>query len=252
MRMNQIEKPESRVALITGGVRGIGRAVSVALAQRGWTVAVCYRANAAAAAEFEAKLRDVGARAVVLCADVSVPADAESLVRQVEDTCGRIDALVNCVGRYHRIHLMEESIDTWHSEFDNNLHPAFYLGRAVVPGMIRRKWGRIVNFSMVNADQHVGQPYVTAHYIAKIGVAVLTKSLAKIVAPHGITANIISPGFIDTGNIPPEEVARSIKGIPAGYMGTAEDAAGAVLYLLSDEARYINGANIQVSGAWGI
>jgi len=250
--MNPIEKPEPRVALITGGVRGIGRAVALALAQRGWTLAVCYRSNADAAAEFESMLRGLGATATVLCADVSVPAGAEALIRQVEETCGRIDALVNCVGRYHRVHLMEETIETWLAEFDNNLHPAFYLSRTVVPGMMRRGWGRIVNFSMVNADQHVGQPYVTAHYISKIGVAVLTRSLAKIVAPHGITANIISPGFVDTGNIPEEEIARSIKGIPAGYMGSAEDAAGAVLYLLSDEARYINGANIQVSGAWGI
>ncbi len=251
--MAQIEKPENpRVALITGGVRGIGRAVALELAQRGWTVAVCYRTNADAAAEFEAKLHAIGANAMVLQADVSLPKGAELLVHQVEDACGRIDALVNCVGRYHRIHLMEETLETWHSEFDNNLHPAFYLSRAVVPGMIQRKWGRIVHFSMVNADQHVGQPYVTAHYIAKIGVAVLTRSLAKIVAPHGITANIISPGFIDTGNIPLEEVSRSIKGIPAGHMGTAEDAAGAVLYLLSDAACYVNGANIQVGGAWGI
>jgi 3-oxoacyl-[acyl-carrier protein] reductase len=251
--MNQMEKPAgSRVALITGGVRGIGRAVSIALAKSGWTVAVCYRTNDAAAGELKAALNDTGANAQVHRADVSVPQEAESLIRQVEETHGRIDALVNCVGSYHRIHLMQESIESWHSEFANNLHPAFYLSRAVVPGMIRRQWGRIVNFSMVNADQHVGQPYVTAHYISKIGVAVLTRSLAKIVAPHGITANVISPGFIDTGNIPPEEIDRSIKGIPAGYMGKAEDAAGAVLYLLSDEAHYVNGANIQVSGAWGV
>jgi 3-oxoacyl-[acyl-carrier protein] reductase len=251
--MEAKEQPvKSRVALITGGVRGIGRAVALALAKRGWTVAACYRSNEAAAAELDAMLRAIGARGMVTGSDVSVPQNAEFLVRQVEDEYGGIDALINCVGAYHRVHLMQESIEGWHSMFDNNLHPVFYLSRAVAPGMMRRKWGRIVNFSMVNADQHAGQPYVTAHYIAKIGVIVLTRSLAKILAPHGITANAISPGFIETGNVPQEELSRSFQCIPAGYMGTPDDAAGAVLYLLSEEARYVNGTNIQLSGAWGV
>jgi 3-oxoacyl-[acyl-carrier protein] reductase len=136
--------------------------------------------------------------------------------------------------------------------FDNNLHPVFYLSRAAARGMIRRKWGRIINFSMVNADQLVGQPFITAHYIAKTGVIILTRSLAKELAPHGITANSISPGFIDTGSVPKEELSLSYKNIPAGYLGDPRDAVGAVSYLLSDEARYVNGTNIHVSGAWGI
>ena len=240
------------VALITGGVRGIGRAISLALAQRGWTVAACYRKSEKAAAELNLMLRDMGATALLVRTDVSVPDEAEALVRQVEDEYGRIDALINCIGSYHRVHLMQESVEGWHSMFDNNLHPVFYLTRAVAPGMIQRKWGRIINFSMVNADQHVGQPYITAHYIAKIGVIVLTRSLAKILAPHGITANSISPGFIETGSVPQEELSRSFQSIPAGYMGTPDDAVGAVLYLLSDEARYVNGTNIHLSGAWGV
>jgi len=251
--MTAIEETGSaRVALVTGGVRGIGRAVALALAQSGWTVAACYRTNDGAAAEFELMLRKGGAKGMVRRADVSVPQNAESLVRQVENEYGRIDALINCIGAYHRVHLMQESIESWHAEFNNNLHPVFYLSRAAAPGMIQRNWGRIINFSMVNADQHVGQPYVTAHYIAKIGVSVLTRSLAKILAPHGTTANTISPGFIDTGSVPQQELSRSIQSIPAGHMGAPEDAVGAVLYLLSDEARYVNGADIQISGAWGI
>jgi 3-oxoacyl-[acyl-carrier protein] reductase len=136
--------------------------------------------------------------------------------------------------------------------FDNNLHPVFYLSRSVAQGMIRRGWGRIVNFSMVNADQHSGQPFVTAHYIAKLGVLVLTRSLAKMLAPHGITVNSISPGFIDSGGVPPEELAQSFKSIPAGYMGRPEDVASAVCYFLSEDARYVNGTNIHISGGWGI
>ncbi len=249
---NAGEPNQPRVALITGGVRGIGRAVALALAQRGWTVAACYRTNTSAAEELETTLRTMGVRYMVTACDVSIPQNAESLVRRVEEEYGSVDALINCVGAYHRIHLMQESIEGWHSMFDNNLHPVFYVSRAAAPGMIRRRWGRIVNFSLVNADQCAGQPYVTGHYIAKIAVLVLTRSLAKILAPHGVTANAVSPGFIETGTVSPEQMSQSFKSIPAGYIGVPEDAVGAVLYLLSDEARYVNGANIQVSGAWGV
>ena len=241
-----------RVALISGGVRGIGKAIALKLAHGGWAAATCYLKSDKEAHQLESEMRAKGAQAMVVRADVSDPAAAESVVRQVEERFGRIDALINCVGSYHYVRLMEESPEGWRSMFDNNLHPVFYLCRAVAPGMIQRKWGRIINFGMVNADRMTGQPFVTAHYIAKMGVIVLTRSLAKTLAPYGITANTISPGFIETGSVAKEVLARSFQNIPAGYIGDPEDVVGAVCYLLSDEARYVNGANIQVSGAWGV
>jgi 3-oxoacyl-[acyl-carrier protein] reductase len=248
----QSSSSDSRVVLVAGGVRGIGRALCQALAGQGWAIAAGYRKSEKEAAALESELQGNGHEVLVVQADVSVPLEAEGLVRRVEEAYGRIDALINCVGSYRRISLMEESIEGWHAMFDHNLHPVFYLSRAAVPGMVERKWGRIINFSMVNADQLVGQPFITAHYIAKTGVLVLTRSLAKILAPHGITANSISPGFIETGSIPREELSLSFKNIPAGYMGSPQDAVGAVSYLLSDDARYVNGTNIHVSGAWGV
>jgi len=243
---------QSRVALIPGGVRGIGRALALELAQRGWAIAACYRKSEKEAAALQSELQACGARFQVVRADVSDPAIAQSLVQEVEDTFGPIDALINCVGSYHRVPLMQESIEGWHAMFDNNLHPVFYLCRAAAAGMMPRRRGRIINFSMVNADQHAGQQFVTAHYISKIGVLVLTRSLAKTLAPHGITVNAISPGFIETGSVPAEEMAQSFKSIPAGHIGSPDDIVAAALYLLSDEARYVNGANIQVSGGWGV
>jgi 3-oxoacyl-[acyl-carrier protein] reductase len=243
---------ESRVAVIAGGVRGVGRVLALLLARRGWRIAACYKQSEADASTLRSELQALEVQSLVVRADVSNPDAAQDLVRQVETEFGPIDALINCVGSYHRVPLMQESIEGWHSMFDNNLHPVFYLCRAAAPGMIQRGWGRIVNFSIVNADQHTGQPFVTAHYIAKIGVLVLTRSLARILAPHGITVNAISPGFIDTGSVPSEELAQSFKSIPAGYLGNPDDVASAVTYLLSDEARYVNGANIQVSGGWGV
>jgi 3-oxoacyl-[acyl-carrier protein] reductase len=243
---------EQRVALITGGVRGIGRATALSLARDGWCVAAAYRTSEADARSLEGEIQAAGGRIRTLCADVSQPEVARDLVRQIEAESGRIDALINCAGPYHRIHLMEETCEGWRSMFDNNLHPVFYLSREVARGMQERGWGRIINFSMANADQNVGQPYVTAHYAAKVGVLILTRTLAKILAPHGITVNAISPGFLDTGSAPLEELAKVIKNIPAGYVGTPQDAVAVIRFLLSDEARYINGANIHLSGAWGI
>jgi 3-oxoacyl-[acyl-carrier protein] reductase len=160
--------------------------------------------------------------------------------------------LINGAGPYHRINLLDETVEGWNGMFDGNLHPIFYLTQAVAPGMKARKVGRIVNFSMANADQMISQPDVTAHYIAKAGVLILTRTLAKLLAPYGITVNAVSPGFIDSGSAPPAELAAVTKRIPAGYIGTVDDTVAAVRYLLSDEARYVNGANIQISGAWGI
>ncbi len=237
---------------MSGGARGIGRAIALSLAESGWDVAVSYRSSQQDAEETVSAIQTKGGRGLALQSDVSDPRAAEGLVRQVEKTWGRIDALVNAAGPYHRVELLSETVEGWRAMFDNNLHPIFYLSRAVAPGMIERKWGRIVNFSMANADQLVAQPQLTAHYIAKVGVLVLTRSLARVLAPHGVTVNAISPGFIHSGSAPAEELAAMEKRIPAGYVGTTQDAVTVARFLLSEAARYVNGANIHLSGAWGI
>jgi 3-oxoacyl-[acyl-carrier protein] reductase len=243
---------EPRVALITGGARGIGRAVSLDLAKLGWSVAICYRTSAKEAAEVMGAIQQAGAKGLAVQADVSQQQTAIDLVAQVHREWGRIDALVNAAGPYHRVSLLEETYEGWHSMFDNNLHPVFYLTRAVLPIMKQRKWGRIVAFSMANAEQLVAQPQLTAHYLSKVSLLALSRSFAKLIAKDGITMNCVSPGFIDSGSAPEGELERMVKYIPAGYVGTVEDAAGAVRFLLSEEARYVNGASIQVSGGWGV
>jgi 3-oxoacyl-[acyl-carrier protein] reductase len=240
------------VAVITGGARGIGRAVALSLAESGWDVTICYRTSAQEAAETIETAQAKGVRALAVACDVSDSTSAEGLIRRVETTWGRVDALVNCAGPYHRVDILDETVEGWHAMFDNNLHPVFYLSKTVAPGMIARKWGRIVSFGMATADQLVGQTNITAHYIAKTGVLVLTRSLARALAPHGITVNAVSPGFIDSGSAPKEELAAMVKRIPAGYVGSTQDAVSVVRFLLSEEARYVTGANIHLSGAWGI
>ena len=242
----------TKVALITGGARGIGRSIGLSMAKRGWSIALCYRTSRKEGEKTAREVQELGGSAMALQCDVSDPNAAEELTRQVENEWGGIDVLINCAGPYHRINLLEETIEGWHSMFSNNLHPVFYLSRVIAPGMKERGWGRIVNFSMAKADQQVAQPQLTAHYIAKVGVLILTRSLARLLAPHGITVNAISPGFIDSGSAPQQELEKMTKHIPAGYIGTTQDVVGVVNFLLTEEARYVTGTNIQVSGGWGI
>jgi len=241
-----------RVALITGGARGIGRAVGIDLAKQGWAVAFCYRTSVDDALRTKAAIESQGAAALAIQADVSEVTAAERLVAEVSDAWGRIDALINCAGPYHRVNILEETPEGWRSMFANNLDAVFYVSRAAIPGMIERKWGRIVNFGIATAERLAAQPGLTAHYIAKAGVLVLTRTLARTLAPHGITVNAISPGYIDSGGTPVEELQALVKRIPAGYVGDPEDAANVVRFLLSEDARYVNGANITVSGGWGV
>jgi len=242
----------TRTALITGGARGIGRQVALDLAAGGWAVALCYRTSAEAAEGTRRGVEERGAPALAVPADVSDPAACEALVRRVLDWRGRIDALVHCAGPYHRVDLFQETPAGWRDMFANNLDSLFYMARAVAPGMIEAKWGRIVAFSMANADRLQAQPMVTAYYLAKVGVLGLVRTLSKLLARHNVTVNAVSPGFIDSGSMPEDELKQMAKKIPAGYIGTPREVASVVRFLLSDEAGYVNGTNVHVSGGWGL
>jgi 3-oxoacyl-[acyl-carrier protein] reductase len=241
----------TRIALIPGGAKGIGRRIAVDLAQRGWSVAVAYRTSRDAAEETVGQIEAAGGKGLALAADVSRPDECERLVKAVVGWQGRVDALVNCAGPFHRVDFFSETPEGWREMFASNLDCLFYLSRLVAPGMIERQWGRIIAFSMSNADRLVAQPQLTAHYLAKVGVLGLVRTLSKSLARHHITVNAISPGFIDSGSMGEEELKATSRNIPAGYVGSTADTSSVALYLLSDEAGYVTGANIPVSGGWG-
>ncbi len=242
----------TKTALVTGGAKGIGREIALRLADRGWAVALCYRTSREAAEQTHAEIEKRGGHALAICADVSTPEVCESLVTQVQAWRGGIDALVHCAGPYHRVDILAETPEAWRAMFASNLDSLFYLARLAAPGMIGKRWGRIIAFSMANADRLVAQPTLTAHYLAKVGVLGLVRSLSKALAKHQITVNAVSPGFIDSGSMDPDELKSLSKNIPAGYIGTVADAASAAMYLLSDEASYVTGTSLHVSGGWGL
>ncbi|HKA90927.1 MAG TPA: SDR family oxidoreductase [Haliangiales bacterium] len=242
----------ARVALITGGAKGIGRGVARALGARGDRVAIAYRTSAAAAAETVAAIEAAGGRGLAVAADVADPTQAERLVAQVAATFGPPDVLVHAAGPYHRADVLAETPAGWREMIGGNLDSFFYCARACAPAMAERRWGRIVAFSMAKAE-HVGAvPAVAAHYVAKVGLLALARTLARRLAPSGVTVNCLSPGYIDSGSAPVAELERALPTIPAGRLGAIDDLVAAVLYLLSDEAAYVTGANLTVSGAWGL
>jgi 3-oxoacyl-[acyl-carrier protein] reductase len=241
-----------KTALITGGARGIGRAIALDLADQGWAIAFCYRTSERDAGETALEIERRGGRALAVRADVSYPEQAEALLTRVTSELAAPDVLVHCAGPYHRVDVMKETPDGWRSMFAGNLDSFFYCARLAAPAMIEKKWGRIVAFGMANVERGSAQPTLTAHYISKLGVVVLARTLAKALAPHGITVNTISPGFIASGSAPDEELEKMVKNIPAGYVGNLTDAVSATRFLLSDEARYITGTNVVLSGGWGL
>lgn len=229
----------ARVALVTGGGRGLGSAVARALSSDGWTVAIGYHTSEKGAQALAAE----AGLALAIQADLRDPAQAAALAARAEAELGRVDALVNAAGGFHRGPLLEETPERWRDAFASNLDPVLFLARAVAPGMKARQFGRIVTFGMAGIEHLPPLQEVTAHGIAKAGVVMLTKALARNLAPDGITVNCVCPGFV--GEVP--GVA-----IPAGRPAAPDDVVAAVRYFLSDGAGYVTGAILPVSGGWGL
>jgi acetoacetyl-CoA reductase len=232
------------VALVTGGTRGIGRAISVMLKENGYTVAANYSGNDEAASAFKA---ETGIPFYKF--DVSDFAACQTAVAQIAKELGPVDVLVNNAGitRDGTIHKMD--LNQWQSVIDTNLGSCFNMCRAVIDGMRAKNFGRIVNVGSVNGQ--MGQYGQVNYAAAKSGIHGFTKALAQEGAGKGITVNAIAPGYVDTDMVravPPAVLEKIIARIPVGRLGHAEDIARGVLFLVADNADFITGSTLSING----
>jgi len=235
----------NRVALVTGGSRGIGKAIALALAKAGATVAVNYRQRGDEAASVVEAIQRDGGRAAALQADVSNAGAVQAMVHEAAERLGAIDVLVNNAG----MAAMRGLDDITEEDFDDalavNLKSAFLCTQAVLPGMRARRWGRIVNISSIGARVGAGSVSV-AYGAAKAGVEGLTRAYALRLAPEGVTVNAIAPGLIDTEMGAPLILAGVGARIPVGRVGGGDDIAQAALFLIGDA--FVTGQTLAVNG----
>lgn len=240
---------EGRVAVVTGGGRGIGRAIAVKLASEGADIAISYRSNDEAAEEAAGAVRETGRKCEVFKGDVAEPDDVKRLFDGVNEAFGRIDILVNNAGVTRDNLMMRMKEDEFDSVLRTNLKGTYLCTKAALRPMVRARWGRIVSVSsVVGLAGNAGQ----ANYAAsKAGIIGFTKSVAREIAQRGITANVIAPGYVETeltGSLS-ENVKDQIKAqVPNGRFGEPGEIAAAVAFLVSEEAGYVTGQTLAVDG----
>jgi 3-oxoacyl-[acyl-carrier protein] reductase len=243
--MSCMQDLKNRVALVTGASRGIGAGIAVALAGAGADIAVNYRKNADAAAAVCREITGLGRRVVAIQADVSVVTEVKRMIADVESRLGPIDILVNNAGIAPPRKLDEITETEWDEVLAVNLKSVFLVTQAIVGGMRKRRWGRIINLSSV-AAQTGGA--VGPHYAAsKAGIVGLTHSCASLLVRDGITVNAIAPALIETEMVTSNPNA-SPKLIPMGHFGAVEDAASVAVMLATND--YMTGQTISVNGGW--
>jgi NAD(P)-dependent dehydrogenase (short-subunit alcohol dehydrogenase family) len=240
---------EERVAVVTGGTRGIGRAISMNLAQAGVRVCAGYQSNREAAESMREAAAAEGHVVTVHQMEVGEPADCVRFVNEALEAYGRVDYLINNAGINIDRTVRRMTIDEWHSVMRINISGCFYMIKATIEQMIAQGSGRIVNISSIIGETgNVGQAnYATA----KSGMHGLTKTLALELASKGITVNCVAPGFIDTdmmSSVPESVLEKIVARIPIGRLGSADDVAYVVSALLDDRASYVTGAVIPVNG----
>lgn len=234
----------ARVAVVTGGTRGIGAAVSLGLHEAGYKVAANYAGNDEAANQFR---QETGIATYRF--DVSNFDDCRDGIAQITNDLGPVDILVNNAGitRDGTIHRM--GLEQWHAVIDTNLTSCFNMARWVIDGMRERNFGRIVNIGSINGQ--AGQYGQVNYAAAKSGIHGFTKALAQEGAAKGITVNAIAPGYMDTDmvrSVPPNVLEKIVAKIPVGRLGSAEEIARGVLFLVADDAGFITGSTLSING----
>jgi 3-oxoacyl-[acyl-carrier protein] reductase len=238
-----------RIAIVTGGSRGIGRGIALELAKRGATIIVNYQKNGDAANEVVSVIEAAGGKALAVQADVSQEADANRLIKTAVDTYGKLDILVNNAGTTRDNLIMRMAVSDFDTVIETNLRSTWLCSKAAVQTMMRKRYGRIINITSISGI--MGNGGQTNYSASKAGIIGLTKALAREVATRSITVNAVAPGFVATDLTSglPEDIAKRInENIPLGRWATIEDVALATAFLASDDASYITGHVLNVDG----
>ncbi len=242
-------KFEGRVAIVTGGARGIGRAICLELARQGCDIAFSFSRSGQEAESLLSEVRALGRKARAFAADVASPAAAETVAREVRQDLGRIDYLVNNAGIIRDRLLLRMNENDWDEVLDTNLKGAFSYCKAVVPAMLKARFGAILNVTSISGL--VGMPGQVNYAASKAGMIGLTKALAKEVASRDVTVNALALGMVQTdmtAGLAEEYKTKILESIPVGRFATPEEVSRIAAFLLSDDARYITGQVIQVDG----
>ena len=244
---------KGKTALVTGASKGIGKAISLELAQMGVKVAVNYNSSKVEAEQVVEEIRDIGSEAIKVHADVSDLDQVNAMVDEVNNSWGGVNILVNNAGIINDGLLMRMSDEAWHRVMGVNLNGTFYCTRATLRHMVRQRWGRVINIgSVVGIRGNIGQTNYSSSKAAIIG---FTKSLAKEVATRNITVNAVTPGYISTetvAGLTQRQKDTIMTWIPQGKFGNTEDIAHMVAYLASEKASYVTGQIISVDGGMAI
>jgi 3-oxoacyl-[acyl-carrier protein] reductase len=236
-----------RYALITAGAQGLGQAITRHLAAQHYTLFVHYYTSQPAAEALQTEITAAGGEAICLQADLARRADRERLARQVAERTSELHVLVNNLGWYLMERLPNITIEQWEQALTLNCTATFHLTQLALPLLeAATPPGRIINLGDSACDRLEAHVMATPYHIAKLGVHVLTRSYAQLLMPKGITVNMISPGFLENS------VGRPPQRLPAGHPGSFQDILGALDYLLSEQASYISGTNLLVTGAWNL
>ena len=242
-----------RFALVTGASKGIGKASALKLGEQGVNVGVNYNNSQAEAEDTVEQLTALGVQAFIVKGDVSSLDEVSSMVDEVTERFGQIDILVNNAGIISDSLLIRMSDKAWEDVINTNLSGTFYCTRAVLRGMIRRRWGRIINIgSVVGIRGNIGQVNYSA---SKAGIIGFTKALAKEVASRNITVNTVTPGYINTDTVdvlPQATKDRIMTWIPQGHFGEVDDVAHMVAFIASEKARYMTGQIVSIDGGMAI
>ncbi len=241
-----------KAALVTGAGTGIGKAIALKLATEGYNLVVHYRTNREAAEQVCEESISMGVKAIALSADITDPTIAKSLVKKTYQVLGELTVIVNNVGSWLSVSVSQLTVEQWRGVLDSNLNATYYITHAALPYLRAAGYGRIVNIAAAGAQHVMARGSNAAYMIAKTGIIIYTKSLAKELAAENITVNVISPGIAENSF----EYNPNWQGVkpklPIGRPAKLEEIAQSVWYFISPEAEYITGQVLEVAGGWGL